>query len=312
MLKGLNSLSESFLTDLQRINERQARVQSQITSGLAVQRASDAPEKIVDILRVNSLVRHNEQIDANLTNATTEVNSAETALSQAVELLERANTLAVQTTGNNPEAKRNFAAVEIKGLHDQLVSLTRTSVQGQLVFSGDLDQTVLYTTDWTKPGGVARPLDSSGNPITASNTRKIEDVMGARFSIGKSAHQIFDTRTSGGTPATDNAFQAVYELGQALEADDGDAVAATLPKLQAALDHLNGQFAFYGDAKNRIGAASDAAKQQHINLSKQLSDWQDTDIAAAVLELNQAGVHQQAALAAHSRLPKTSLFDYLA
>ena len=311
MIKGIDSTSDQFLADLGRISDRQNRVQNQISTGLLMQRASEAPARVTDVFRIKSLVEHNNQIDQNLIGLTAEVNTSESAIRQGVQILERVHSLAVQTVGNTSDAKRPFLALEVKELHAQLVNLTRSASQGRLVFSGDLDQQLLYTPDWTQAGGVARLTDTNGNVVTATNTRLVEDQVGSRFSISKSAHEIFDARNPNGTPALSNVFQAVYNLGKALENDDPAAVAASIPKIQASLDQLNINLTFFGNAQNRVKAAVDSTKQQQLALAKQLSDIQDTDIASALVELNLVGVQQQTALAARSKIPKSTLFDFL-
>ncbi len=311
MIKGIDATSDLFLADLGRITDRQSRVQSQLSTGLKLQRASDAPDRVADVFRLRALMERNQQVDHNLIGLTAETQLAEAAVRQGVVLLERVRIIATQTAGNTSEAKRPLLALEIREIHDQLVNLSRTSSQGRFLFSGDLDQQLLYTTDWTQPGGVARPLDGGGMPVTATNSRLVEDQLGSRFSISKSAHELFDVRNPDGTPATNNVFQAVYDLGIALEANDAVAVQASATGVAASLNHLGLQLSFIGNAQNRIRGAVDATKQQQLALAKELSLIQDTDIAAAVVELNLVSVHQQTALAARSKIPRSTLFDYL-
>jgi flagellin-like hook-associated protein FlgL len=84
-----------------------------------------------------------------------------------------------------------------------------------------------------------------------------------------------------------------------------------MPKLQASLDHLNRNLTFYGEAQNRVQGAVKDANNRYIALSRDLSNLQDADPVAAIVELNLSQVHQETALASHSKLPRTSLFDFL-
>jgi flagellin-like hook-associated protein FlgL len=149
-------------------------------------------------------------------------------------------------------------------------------------------------------------------PIAATNTRLIEDVNGVRFSVSRSAHEVFDVRNSDGTPAIGNAFEAVHQLGLALEANDRDATENALSGIAAALEHLNRQATFYGHTQNRVLNAIDLGKKALIARTRELSAAQETDMAEALVNLNMAKVHHEAALGAHARAPRSTLFDYLA
>jgi flagellin-like hook-associated protein FlgL len=70
--------------------------------------------------------------------------------------------------------------------------------------------------------------------------------------------------------------------------------------------------AFYGAAQNEIGQSVQYAHQEELRLKSELSRIEDADLTEAILELNQAQIHQQAALGAQARTQsKLSLFDFL-
>jgi flagellar hook-associated protein 3 FlgL len=304
MIKGLDSYSEKFLADLSKIQERTARIQREISSGFRVSKSSDAPDQVMNIVQLRSDIERAMTIQTNLDRVDAEVNTAEAAVRVSVQLLERAKVLAAQTASTNA-TNRVGIAIEVQGLHDQLANLTRTTAEGRYVFSGDLDSQHLYDVDWSQPGGVTRLAQ-------ATNTRTIEDVHGGRFSVSRSAHQLFDARDSvTDAPLTENAFVALHELGQALLADDAQAVSAASPKIEAALEHLNRELTFYGHSQNRIDSSLTLTKNSLIERKKALGLARDTDITQALSDLNMNTVHHQTALAAHANLPTSSLFDYL-
>ena len=292
-----------FLSDLDRINASEQKIQGQISSGYRVNRPSDAPGEMMDILQLRSEVQRATDTNTNLGRVTSEVDTAESSLRVASQLLERARTIAAQTA-TDTATDRKGAAIEVRQLHQQLVDITKTLSEGRYVFSGDSDNQPTYDVDWTQPAGVSQ--------LTATNnTRQVMDVNGTSFSVAKTSGQIFDTRNPDGTPATDNIFDAVYQLGKALESDDVDAVRNAQPKLTAALDHLGQQLTFYGNVQNRVKSASDLAQTVATARKTELSSRQDVDLPTVATELSTLNVHREAALGAQSQLPKTSLFNYL-
>ena len=292
-----------FLADLDRMNATQERVQRDISSGYRVNKPSDDPGQMIDILQLTSEVKRASDTDKNLGRVTSEVDTAESALQVASQLLERARTIAAQTA-TDTATDRKGAAIEVKQIHQQLVDITKTLSEGRYVFSGDQDNQPLYDVDWNNGAGVTQLTPST-------NTRQVLDVNGTSFSVAKSASQIFDTRNTDGTPSLDNVFDAVYQLGKALESDDVSAVRDAQPKLNAALDHLNQQLTFYGNTQNRVKQARDLAQKVAAARTQELSDRRDTDMPSAITELSTVKVHMEAALGAEAQQPKTSLFNYL-
>jgi len=304
MINGLDAQSNYFLSNLKRIQERQDKVQRELGSGLRVNRASDAPERVVDVLKLRSEIERSTAIGVNLDRATAEVDSAEAAVRVMVKIVERARVLAAQTATDTAQNRR-IVAIEARQLHEQLVSLTGTISEGRYVFSGDKDQTQLYASAWSQPGGIVR-VDQ------ANNTRVLEDGNGSRFSLGRTAHQILDTRNLDDSFASDNVFNAVYSLAVALETDTVDDVRSAAALLENAVNRLGEETTFYGHVQNRVRDAVTLNQNSLIARKKELGQAQDTNVAEALVELNLATVHQNAALGAQARRPTSSLFDFLA
>jgi flagellar hook-associated protein 3 FlgL len=298
MLNGLDAQSTRFLADLNRIQERSHRAERQISSGLRVERASDAPEQVGAILRLRMRVELNVQMQTNLARVKVQVDASESAVSEAVSILEHVRVLAVQaaTTG---AINRTTMAHETRQLHDRLIALTGVSAEGRFVFGGDGATVPPYVRDSTSTTGVQLVSGAT------SNTAMVVDENGAMFSVARTASEVFDA------PGAANAFKAIEDLTKALANDSESEVQASMAGITAALDHLNSQLTFYGSSQNRVASAFTAAKKNTVTLHDDLSSLQDTDLPAAILELNAAKIHQDAALMAQSRVPRSTLFDFL-
>ncbi len=72
------------------------------------------------------------------------------------------------------------------------------------------------------------------------------------------------------------------------------------------------ELSFYGSVQNRIAGATSFASSQQVQLQTSLSQTQDADITRAALQLTQSTTQMNAALSAEAKLPRTSLFDFLA
>jgi flagellar hook-associated protein 3 FlgL len=242
---------------------------------------------------------------ANLSRAKTETDTAEKSLGHAITLLDRAIVLASQgaSTIVTPESRRIIAG-EVQGLLEQLVADSQTVAEGRYVFSGDRDQEPAYQLNLASPTGADRLFQTQAS-------RRIEHPSGQNFQASKTAQEIFDTRNPDDTPASDNVFAAVNGLRLALETDDQAGIEASMTALRRASERLNIEQSFYGAVQNKIEAAIEFGSKNNVLLESELSARQDADLTAAALELDRATTHQEAALAARARLPRTSLLDYL-
>jgi flagellar hook-associated protein 3 FlgL len=206
--------------------------------------------------------------------------------------------------GLSTAEQRLIAAEEVTGIHARLVAISQTAVNGRYIFSGDLDEGPSYASDLSQTAGVVRIQD-------APATRQVLEPGGTTFVAGKTAHEIFDARDADDLPTEENVFHAVHRLLAGLQANDSGIIEEAMNAIRASSGHLNGALSHYGIAQNRIEAAITTAREQDLQLKTGIGDIRDADLAEAAIELSQAQLHQQAALAAHANYRPQSLFDYL-
>ena len=300
MIQGPDARADRFLTDLAAITRRIERAQNQITSGRRLNQVSDAPDEVSRLLQIRAELSSTEQIHFNLGRVQTEVDSAEQALQHGVLLMDRVSVLAAQgANGTLGASERRSISVEVGTLLEQLGNLTGTAVEGRYLFSGDADQTVPYQLNL-----------NLYNPFSAyqgsTSTRQVQHPSGQRFSVALTADQIFDDPTPG-----NSVFQAVNDLRQALAADDPAAINQAMTLVRSSSAHLNNQLAYYGTVQNQVREALDSSSSKELQLHQQISNIQDTDLASAILELNNAQLQQRATLSAEGQRSRETLFNYL-
>jgi flagellar hook-associated protein 3 FlgL len=305
MVSSLDGSSQLFLADLNEVQQRLAKINREITSGKKINQASDAPDQVESVLQLRADQQHNQQIQANLALAQTSAQSADDALTSAIQLLDRAVTLAAQgATATTDTAGRQSLAQEVQALQSQMVAYSRTTVQGRYIFSGDSPQAAVYSYDAAGTNGVDQLTNVTG-------TLLVEHPAGGSFLAAKTATEIFDLRDSSGNVVTGNVFAALNNLETALATDNPTAVGQATDDLKAASVHLNSMQAFYGAVETRIQDAQTFAGQYDTQLQTQLSQKEDADAAGDALELNQSEIHLQAAFQMQAAMPRKSLFDYL-
>ena len=298
MIQSINPSADAFLAAVSQLQAQAQRAQEQLGSGLRVNRPSDDPAVVSDILQISSSLARNTQIGHNLTNVTAEVNAAEQALSSAVSTLDTVATLGSQGANFNRTASdRAQIAVQIQDQLQNLIGDANTSVGNRYVFSGDADQTAPYALDLTTTTGTT---PYAGLPAT----RQVEDPRGSSFAVSQTAQQIFDAPGAG-------VFEAVNAVRVALLANDQTGITTALASLKTAQDSLNGSLAYYGSVQNQVADATAATSTIGAQLTANLSSVRDADAVAVASDLTSAQLELQAAFSARAKYPPTSLFNFL-
>lgn len=305
MITGLDPAKEQFLSAIDNLQSRMNNAQLQLSSGLRVNKPSDAPQQLGDIFQTRADLARVTQIDANLGIAKAQADAADSSLQSAVQLLQNAAVLGTQGAGSTVSASvRTTLANQVQDLESQLVGLSRTQVAGVYIFSGDDAGSPAYQVNTSSSTGVDRL-------ITPAATAQIADPTGITFPIAKTAQDLFDNRDANDNPTAQNAFAALHNLQTALQSGDSNAIGQAITGVQTAGDYLNQQLGFYGTIQDRINSAIDLTKKFEVQSQAQLSSLQDADIPSLALELTQTTTGLQAAMAAQAKRPTTSLFDYL-
>jgi len=305
MIQNSGAISQQFLTNLQLLQQQMAATQQQISSGTKISQASDAPNSVGDVLQLESDLGRVSQVTSNLNLVSGEVNSAESALQTATQLLDQVASLAAQGVSNTVSAaSRTTFSQQVGQILSTMVSTSQTQFNGAYIFGGDQSTSPSYQVDFSNPNGVDRLT-------TTQSTRLIQDASGITFAFSKTAQDIFDHRNSDDSLASDNIFAAVNSLRIALANNDQPGISAAITSIKAAQNYLSQQLAFYGGVQNQISNALDVAQKFQLQDQTSLSQLKDTDVAAASVALSQDQASYQASIQAESAMPRTSLFSYL-
>lgn len=301
MISRLDSSSETFLNALNNTQRRLNQAQLQLTSGKRVNTISDDPDQISTLLQARANLGNSIQTAKDLGRVKTEVDTAESVVATAVSLVEHARVLTAQgATGTASPATRQNIADQLGDILKQLVSISNTTVEGRGIFSGDSDQAAAYNLDLTQPV-------PTGTFLGTASTREIRHPNGTQFAVAKTAQELFDSPNPG-----ENIFSSINAIRVALQSNDQAAIDAAIPNLDSAGIYLNQQHSFYGLVQNKVNDGITYAEKDQIRLKANISSIEDADATSAALELNQAILQQNAALQSRGKLPRTSLFDFLA
>jgi len=301
MISTLNPSTQQFLNNLSLIDQQMQQAQTELSTGLRVNQVSDAPDEVSAILEARAGLSAAQQINTDLGQTTTEVNTGEQSLESAVTLFDQVQTLGAEgDTATATAASQADMGQQVNSILQQMVGLADTQVGGRYIFSGDSDQQQPYTIDMTQ----TPPVVSSY--LGSATTRMAQHPDGSTFPVALTAQTVFDS-----SDPTTNVFSSIENLANALNSGDSSAIQTAVSGLSTVGDYLNRQLSFYGTTQDTVQEATSYGQTLQTQLQTQLSNLEDADSAAAIEQLTQAQTQDQAALQSEALLPRTSLFNFL-
>jgi len=171
MISTLSGVQQLYLADLNQTQNQMQTAENQLSSGLAVQQASDDPGAITEILQIQSELGQNQQLQTNLSSVNSELDTADSSLQDAVQQLTNAISLGTEGAPSTTSASvRAGLATQVSGILQSLVGISRATVDGRYIFSGDNASQPQYQLDATQAELrriLARPIRVSSRMATA-------------------------------------------------------------------------------------------------------------------------------------------------
>jgi len=278
---------------LHRQTNRMMKVQEQVSSGKRINRPSDDPIALAQVISHDKSLAESDQYLRNIGQGRNFLSITETALQSVEDQLLRARALSVQmANASQSAADRASAAVEIKQIHEQLIALANTQQGDSYVFAGDKTRTLPFQPDGTYTGdsGESRVAVGAGASV-------IKNIPGGRLFKG----------LGGGI----DLFKTVKDLQTALEGNDVNGIQTALGALSTAQDQVLGERALIGARLNRLETSENVLKDFKLTVSSLKSDLEDVDITRAISDLVLQQTLLETTRATAARLMQRTLLDFL-
>jgi flagellar hook-associated protein 3 FlgL len=284
--------------DLGELVNRQARANSDITSGMIYRLPSDAPVELTHALGVRSSINGSSQMLKNIKYAQGWVKATESAVTGIQDRLLRAKTLAVQGANDSqsPES-RQAIAVEIKAIREEIVALGNTQLGGRYLFGGT------RTTGYER-GEAPFVLEDDGRVRYLGN----REGLAVETAPGRSTRMNLDGHSA---IMQSGLFDALDTLYNGLVSNSRPDIDTSIGDIDSSLEWINSQITVTGSQANTFNQMEAMNDNLKFTGTERLSDIQDTDIIEAINELKASETSYQAALASSAKVMNLSLADYL-
>ncbi|MGH9082839.1 MAG: flagellin, partial [Acidimicrobiales bacterium] len=281
-----------------------ARIEKQVSTGYAVNVASDNPAQAANILQLQSGVTRANQYATNAQDGMSWLSLANSTVSSVLNVLQRVESAVQSITGD--ELSGNTSAVAgltnvVTGALKELVNLSNTQYAGQAIFSGTGKPTQAYSTTGSYLGAGTPPTR-----MVAPDTKVAVSVAGPT---------IFGTGTTGLLSQVSGNLgvlaRVLTDLKTGTTASLGQAATTGLADLQTAMGVVEAQAGKLGADQQSMQGFSTQATASATALGQELGDAQDVNMAQALTNLQLQQTSYQAALYVTSQLKTDSLINYL-
>lgn len=301
-ITSTNLFFDRAASRLSTLTGRTQTISDQIATGKKLAAPSD---DAVGYQRLQAIARAGADDAAwgtNIDAARTVLNQADTTLDAVTNQLQKAQELTIQaSSGTLSNGNRTIIAAQLRSIVDDLVSLANSKdARGGPLFGAATGDIAVTRT----AAGIVS-FTGTGDPIA------IPIGEGASVQPSESAERIFGGLTSS-AGATD-VFAIISNLATALEAggSPGTAASDALSGVKASLDQVGNVRGSIGARGARLDLESARLESTAATRDTERSSIEDTDLTAAIVELQKTTTILQATQASLSRLSSLSLFDYL-
>jgi flagellar hook-associated protein 3 FlgL len=290
---------DSFISNLQSSMQQLEKLTQKSSTGIDVNKPSDAPEKIGRIISLRDSINNVAQYKTNVSDAVSYMTSTETALSSMASLLDSAHTTAVEAANSTySDTDRSTMANAVENKIEELISLGNTQVEGKYIFSGYKTTTEAFTAVKT------------GTSITSVTYNGDSGLMPEEINKG----EVMNKNVAGSelTAAGTDAFNTLIKFRDDLTANDTTAITADIDKLQTASDAVTAMNTDVGGKITRLDNMKSTLTQTSTTYTSLLSSLQDADITEVATQFQlQKNVYQAALSSISSMLQQTTLADLL-
>jgi flagellar hook-associated protein 3 FlgL len=292
---------DSTTTLMQQLSKQADTLNTQIATGKKVAAPSD---DVVAYQRLTAIKQGNADDASYTTNislASSLLQQSDTSLGTAETQLQRAAELAVQANGGTlNDSDRTAISTELRAIRDQLVTLANTrDARGQPLFAAA-----------TGDSAVTQAADGSVSFTGTGTPASIPIGDGVSVQPTESAARIFGNVPVAGGGTTD-VFAALNSMISALDANDLPGISSAGDGVQAALTQVGTMRASLGARATRVDLQQTSAKDAATARETDRTALEDTDVTAAITDLQKTMTVLQATQASFTKHSSLSLFNYL-
>lgn len=339
-------LAGNFLRDMRTNLNNMKTLQSQLTSGKEIRKPSDDPFKVARAMQLHTDINVNKQYNENIKDTINYLDTTDTALNQAGNVLHRVRELLV-SSGNAGYGENERRAIkdEINEKIGEFSQIMNSNFDGKYVFGGTKtaskpvdaikDSDGINHLYYVSKEGVpidgsmdaankspvydlSDPLNPKRKVITGSDIENIGSKLSSEISQGVvmeynvTATEILKFQN----PKDATKSKDLMEIFDGIMDDfknnnTGSLTSTRLDEITGAMDNLLKTRSKVGALQNRMESAQQKNEDENFNMTDILSKTEDIDITEKVMEFSTMQTVYTASLQTSAKVIQPSLLDYL-
>ncbi len=290
---------ENYIDNLNYAMEKLAKINEKISSGMNVNKPSDAPEKIGRIIDISTSIANIEQYSKNNDEVKKYLSTTEQVLISLNDLFKRASTIAIKGANETLTlSERQILAMEVDNLLKQALAVANTQLEGKYILSGFKTLTEPFTPVYT------------GDLITDVNYNGDNGLMPEEVYKGEIVNKNITGNIFKDSPY--DIFIALIDLRDNLNSNNTAGIASSINEINRITDHIVTQLTDAGSRLKRVEVTEqriNSIKNTLINIKSKLSD---IDMPEVLTKFQmQQNIYQAAITSIAKILQQTTLADIL-
>jgi flagellar hook-associated protein 3 FlgL len=306
-----STFPDNFLYQTNLLQGQQTQLQQEATTGLKLSLPEDNPSAMAQVLNLQSDADANTQYQANITNLTDQATNVSSALTSLQAIVSKAGEIATSADGTTSPAGFTSYATQVGELIQQALQLANSQdSQGNYIFGGTKSGAPPFTATTDSNGnvtGVTYNGNSSVNQAEIGPGVTVTAQVPGANTTGSGANGLFVNSSSGA-----DLFNHLISLQQDLTAGNATAVSTTdAPNITKDENNVIGQVSANGVLQARLEATGSMEGLQGTDLTAQISNKTDANLATTLTNLQQTQTAYQAALQSSVMVMNLSILDFL-
>ncbi|NIA11664.1 MAG: flagellar hook-associated protein 3 [Nitrospiraceae bacterium] len=294
-----NMKFNTIVNNLFRVQDSYNGLMEKMSSQKKINRPSDDPIGMSRVLDLRTYKASIAQYRQNIDSSRPWIETTESNLSSADNLLVKAHEIAIaQSTATASAETRSISAQSVQQIIDGMLSLANSKYGDRYLFAGtEIDKKPFSSSDYSYNG------NSKNFSVEIGKDESFD------YSIpGASVFTDMDKANGGGTV---DIFKVLKDLKDSLENNDPNGIAAQLDKLTHASDQINKYIAKCGTKMNRLEMAKNNMADMDFNLTKMISNTEDVDFSKIATKLAMEEITLKASYETASKIGNLTILDFL-
>lgn len=301
------------LADINRNMILLKNIQTQLTTGLRINKPSDDPVGIITTIKLKQSLQTTDQYQTNLSDGKSKLNVAANALSTLEDLLNDILGLASDVTNSTTSSEIPVVVTEIDGLLDEAFIQANSKYLGKYIFGGQETANQPYLAEYS-PSGTLTSV--SRNQIHDGGTliRGIDDPTYQTVAEGYD----MQINISGSKPFMPNGegenkdlFDTIIRLRESIRNNDMPTARNIMTELDGVIDNVIVQESVLGERIQRLEVRKKDNAVLQTDKKADLSEVLNADYVQNIIDLNYQQMILNASLQVGAKIIAPSLLDFI-